>query len=71
MPYQGFVISLDFLMTGKPLVSKAAPLIRPAISAGWLNRHSTPGDELVNEHDCGDDQQQVDQTTTYVADKSQ
>jgi hypothetical protein len=35
-----------------------------------LNRSSATGDQLENEHDCRDDQQQMDQATSNVADQS-
>ena len=35
-----------------------------------LNHSSATGDQLVNEHDHRDDQQQMDQATSNVADQS-
>jgi len=36
-----------------------------------LEDGSAASDELEYKHDCGDDQQQMDQTTAYAADQSQ
>lgn len=36
-----------------------------------LNHDSAAGDKLEDEHDRGNDQQQMDQTATYATDQSQ
>src|SRR5215470_6628893 len=38
----------------------------------WMsNCDSTAGNKLINEYDCGDNQQEMDQISTYAADQPQ